>query len=755
MLTAGVLLAGVMVFAHFVDRHYPIRQWLLLRYVGYTFATAYAGSACLAIGFATGTALGGRTLRFSERLLVSFAAGVLLFGITIFAAGVVGVYGPAFFWAAPAALLALSGRSSLARLGRGSARLTRAIWRAGREPSSLARARCVFLALGLVAVYLQVITPDNMSFDARWYHVALAEQYVAQHAIERFPDGWYLGAYPQLATWLYTWAFQAPGVLFDRVLICAHLEWLLFLATAYGVGLLVRRVVPGARVRWAAAALFLFPSLLIYDSNLNIGADHAVAFWAIPIALALAAARRALTWQSSVLFAAMCSGAVLTKYQGIYLLVPAFVVALALVLRARRAVLVVPSLLALLALTAPHWLKNAIYYGDPMYPLLNGYLPTHPFHPGALAAMDGTYFPKVFLLDGTVLERLGQALQVLFTFSFLPHNWDGHHIVQPTFGSLFTLFTLAVPLLGRKPRLWVLLGSTYAGVFIWFWTNHQDRFLQALLPWMVVCTAAIIARVWALGPAARAGAAVLIVFQVAWGADAFFYPNHRLIKAAPVTALARLMEQSFRGRYAERFDRFGEIPKLAAFLPSDARVLVHGQVPRLGLARRAFSDELGFQGFISYRELPTAREVWNRWRELGVTHVVWKQRDLKRVTADSLAREAIFYEAVRRGTRRAHRQGHARVAELRPEPPADRPRALRIEGCGADPRSGTFRVTSWAKARGKRKRLLAELPDAPASDVTVLVVRESCDASELAYERTPKAGFKKVASFNGLDVWVR
>jgi len=569
-----------------------------------------------------------------------------------------------------------------------------------------------------------------VSFDARWYHLAIAEQYTVQGGIQPFREGWYLGAYPQLASWLYTWAFQMPGDLFDRVALCSHLEWTLFLATVPGVGLLARRVAKGSWTRWSGAALFLFPSLLIYDSNLNTGADHVLAFWAIPIALSLASARRALSVRSAMLFGAVASGALLTKYQAVYLVVPACSVALLLVVRTRRWGLVVPALTAIVVLTAPHWLKNSVFYGDPLYPLSHRWASTAPFHAGAADAMRDVYFPARFMLQGSTLERLRETLPALFTFSLQPHNWPKHGIPQPTFGSLFTLFSLALPFLPRVRALWLLCAGTYLGVFIWFWTNHQDRFLQALLPWMAACVVAIATRIWALGLAARAATCLVVLLQIAWGADAFFYPNHRLLDGAPIKQLADFVGASPSQRDEDRLSFWGNTPKLVALLPPGAVVLTHDALVSLGIGRRVVTDQYGFQGRFGYRDLPSARDVWKAWRSLGVTHVAWSSSRSLYIDEHTLAREAAFYEAAWRATdslRRAH--GYS-VAALREQPPSDAPRVLRIEGCGRDPKSGKL-----------------------GSSPTVIAVRGPCRAK--SKPPPSRAGFKKIASFDGLDLWVR
>lgn len=667
-----ILLAGALAFGREVDAYCAVRDWLVWRYALYAALCGWVALACCAAGYRVVLALHGRALRFSERLLIGFAAGVLLFGLGVFVAGVLGWYGPVFFFAWPNVLLAIGGPRLVRELVSRCIRLAR--WprrRIAFGAQALEHGRAIFLGLGVLAVYLQVLTPGNIGFDARWYHLAIAEQYAVQGAIRPFREGWYLGAYPQLATWLYTWAFQLPGDLFDRVGLSAHLELTLFLATVPGVGLLARRIARGPWIRWSGAALFLFPSLLIYDSNLNGGADHVLAFWAIPVALALFSARRTLSARSAVLFGAMASGALLTKYQAVYVVVPACSIALAMLMRARRLPLVMPAFATVLVLTAPHWLKNAVFYGDPLYPLLHDVLPSTPFHAGAADALHSAYFPARFLLTGSVLERLEQALPVLFTFSFRPHNWPGHGIPQPTFGSLFTLLSLALPFVPRARRLWLLTAATYVGVFIWFWTNHQDRFLQALVPWMAACVVATAARVWALGAAPRIAICALVALQLAWGADAFFYANHRMLHAAPIASLASFVRQHAKDGDAARRFHVGNAEKLGPLLPKDAVVLAHGAFVPLGIDRAVVTDQYGFQGMFGYRELATPRAVWARWRALGVTHLIWPSKRPKKLDAEASAREAVFYDAAMRATH-ARRRAHGYVlATLRAQPPAD------------------------------------------------------------------------------------
>ena len=668
---ATLALVGVcIVFALQLDESYPLEHWLLPRYLGYWGLCAGVACACTVSGLRVTAALGAIALGFAENLLISLACGVLLFALGIFVGGVLGLFGPPLFVAWPVLLTALAGRAPWRTLA-GAARSfsARDVTILPRTPFELARA--MFLLLGLIGVYLQVITPGNVSFDARWYHLAIAEQYAVRGAITRFPEGWYLGAYPQLATWLYTWAFLMPASVFDRVALAAHVEWMLFLATVPAVGLLVQHLLKPERVRWAGGVLFLFPSIYLYDTNLNLGSDHVLAFWACPLALAVIFLIKEPSAKRVLLASLIAAGALLTRYQSIYLLIPASVIVLVMLVRAGELRLIGLGIVALLALTTPHWLKNFVFYGDPLYPVLHAYLPDRPFHPGAEAAMQGQYFPTSFTMQGTVWERLIELLGALPTFSFIPHNWSVLNLPQPTFGSLFTLLGLALPFLPRAKRIWGLLLVCYVGVAIWYWTNHQIRFLQALVPWMAACIVALCKRIWQVGPAPRLALSALVGLQIVWGADFYFAPSHTLIAGGIITHTVRHLRAGMAGDYEGRFRHYLDFEGLQAHLPKNAVVLLHNGDFRLGLERLAVTDQYGYQGALSYKALGDSRAVWQAWHDLGVTHVYWPRSENKEADEDQLAREAVFRTAVQQVTHDRVRIDGSYLATLSAEPPEE------------------------------------------------------------------------------------
>src|SRR5262249_30326697 len=138
---------------------------------------------------------------------------------------------------------------------------------------------------------------------------------VANGAIRRAPEGSFVAAYPQLASYLFTWAFCLPqSTLFDRVELCLHIELATFIGMLAAIPVAVRKLVPRTSGAGSFAAYFLFPSIFLYDSNLNGGSDHVSALFTLPLGLSLLRAWPALDPAACFVFAMMAAGVILTKY---------------------------------------------------------------------------------------------------------------------------------------------------------------------------------------------------------------------------------------------------------------------------------------------------------------------------------------------------------------------------------------------------------------------------------------------------------
>lgn len=693
----AILALGTVLFGAVVHRHYPIRTWLFWSYLEHSLLAGFMTLSWVLAGGALLSRL-RIPLRLGERVVMSFAVGLYLYFAVMFVAGILHLYGRAFAVLLPFAFASAGVAGTRRRMKRYAPLVRRALSGPVRTRSLLSAGVLLFGAGGLLLVYLPTLSPLNASADARWYHLPQAEHYVAEGGISRSVEGSFTAAYPQLATIVYSWAFMLPRTsLFDRMMTAEHLEFAIFLGTLLGVGVLAARVAPRARATLAWTSVFLFPGIFLYDSNLNLGADHVLAFWAPPIFLALMRAVESPSPARGLVLGTVLAGAVLTKHQaGCLVIVPALAAMIAALTRlvtktprsekasAMRCAFVVWS--AVLILSSPHWLKNAIWYHDPLYPLLHRVLPSRPWGPDS-----ETFFEKIFIPNnfwrpaGTFGERLLETTRALFTFSFISHDWPGMHGKVPVFGSLFTLTSLCVPFLGKR-RLLGLVVMSYAAVFIWYWGSHQDRYLQAIVPWFAAATAAVIAEVWYSGLAARASVAALVGLQIVWGGDVPFIAQSGTQR---LKLSIDLFSSGYRHASAERTDFFAPWTMLAQRIPKGAKVLLHGCVGSLGLDAMTASDF--WQGAISYGRYRSFADVNRSLRAMGVTHLLWI-KDLS-PGVYNVADDLVFLSFAKRYGRHAQEVYNHHVAELPRGDIPDRPFGpVLFWGTGQSYQSGLYHM---------------------------------------------------------------
>jgi hypothetical protein len=697
-----VMLAGFVVFVGLVSRHVPLTRWLFFHYSRALAGALVFSLACLAAGHALLVRLLGRLLPLDEHVAIALPLGVLCFFLTSFAFGVVGLYGAPFFWLGPALLLVLGGRASL-RTARRVYRHRR-VWLTMPAPTRLSIAVFGFGSLGLVALWLTILTPHNPSVDARWYHLPIAEHYVARGGIVPFKEGWVLGAFPQLASLIYVWPFSAPGALFDKIVGAAHLELAMFLFTLQGICAVVRRI-SGQRSPLAWTAIWLFPGIFCYDSGLVLGSDHVAALWAAPLCLLTLRYWRAPEKTWGLLLGAIAAAALDTKYTAVILLplvVATVAVRAALDLsRQKRLAALLPAWAAFVAgvvLTAPHWLKNAVFYGDPLFPMLRRWLPTAFWSPAAETPYRAWFS---LLRPSFSWAAILELSKTLAAFSFVPHDFKSFHGDVPVFGSLFTLVTPLLLLLRRPPRLVWVFAAAYAGIATWFWIHQFDRYLQALVPWMTAATVVVLAAVWRAGGWSRFSVAALVALQVVWGADVMFMPSHHAAGGTLPKVIVDLFASAWQPN--DRFEVDAAWQGVAAALPPRAIVLVHEEEVHLGLGAAAVLDSPGEQGLLYWGEpgAASSREVWQRLRAQAVTHLVWSERVNRGF--DTVAGALSFYELAARHSQRLGTFGGLVLAKLNDAPPVSAdPGLVAYYPCPADAvlAPGLYPLTALARPLG-------------------------------------------------------
>lgn len=651
---AAICVLGVVVFAAVVGRVYAPRAWLAWRVLTLWAWVLAMHAACLGLGArVTLDWLRVRDRPALETLALSMAVGVVGWVLLLYVLGALGLYGTALVFVLPPPLI-WAGVAPLRReLPRWRAEgASRAPW----SPLSVAVAAFGVLALGLM--YLGAFSPDALNYDSMWCHLPVAQDYAREGRIVPFPAD-YAENVPQLTPMLHLYGFLAPGLNQPlRWMFALHDEFALFLWTLVGVAAAVRwalardgRPAPGAT--WAA--YFLFPGLFVYDSNLGGAADHVLAFFAVPVLLATVRLGARPTRRNAILWGVVAGGALLTKYQAVYVIAPAAALIAGLWLTRRRPLardfepapaeaatsrqlgltaLVAAAALALVV--APHFLRNLVFYANPVYPFMQDvFRGSRPTSPDAAFLVSHVFTDVNWQPKGTFLERLLHAGKVFFTFSFVPHYYpQGFHRGTPTFGSLFTLLLPVIPFLGRRPRLWAVAGCASAAVVLWALNFLVDRNLQTFLPWLVVTTAAVVVLSWRAGAAARLGLIPLVALQLVWGGDALFAGAERVGSAVD------LIRSGSTGGAAGRFAGYrAPYVKLSDALPRDATVLLHASHLHLGIDRRVLLDWAGFQSLFDYHRVRSLAQLDALYRANGVTHIV---REVAQRPAPTKQEEVLF-----------------------------------------------------------------------------------------------------------------
>jgi hypothetical protein len=764
-LATTALFGAVIGFGILLNSHYSIERWLFWKYAKVTLCAVFWLISCVVAGAAIVERL-TPGLEIRERLIQSVACGVFAFYILHFLGGILGLFGPTWSIALPSVMLVLGAVASRPQL--------REILQNRRLLPKLSLGGdaywqvpvFVFGVLCVGWIYISILSPRNIAFDALWYHLGLGQGWAADGAILRSQEGWLYEGLPNMAAVLYSWGFLLPGFdLFETTALAAHIELLLFLVTLASIPVLTEWLLPGTRASLAWVAAFLFPSVFIYDAGLHTGNDHIAAFWAIPIFLALRRAWTRLDWRNMTLLALCAAGALMTKYQAISLVVGPvlFVLGRLAYLAAKRrddASWLVGTLVALvagIAFTSPLWAKNWIWYGDPFFPALHKYLEVRPWNEDMPALMEANLKLQVRRPRGPLGERLIETIWNGIRFSFTSFTHGRFHGKLPYFGSLFTLSALWLPFLRNTKRTWALFLATQLGVFAWYNFSHVERYLQLLVPWMAAVVVAALVLAWRLGWFARVPLVALVLLQVVWGGDAPFIRSHAMARELPMVHSARLIESGYKRNWKLRERVFDPLQRIGEALPPQSTVALHELNPRLGLSARVITDMPRLQTLIRYGLMGSAQEFYDLYRELGVTHIVW--RDKHSYGFDTLAGDLRFFDFVTNGVTRKSKAGgwvYGPMPSQRPE--VDSSDVVLYAGCESTFQPGLFRLRDMNVLPGKKNvKGFEPLPDdEPGMKEAIERVSFVVHGKKCKNERPPVANdFILVANRKGEDLWVR
>jgi hypothetical protein len=611
VLALVVCAIGVVIYARVVGERYPVAAWLawdILRIWGWTTAltAGYLSLGALLVN----RFFGGEAKSPFQALLFSAALGLIAWCWCMYAAGAVGLFRGWFMVTLVVASLAAGGRSLWRVLQR-----CYTFWQEAPPAGVLG-----WLAMGwgcfcVVLMYLQCMTPDSLNYDGGWYHLPIAQDYAREGRI--VPSyGEYNRCFPHLASFVHTFGFSVPGMRPElRWMMALTVEFTMVLWKIFGALTAAQWIMGKTGPRGLWAAFFLFPSVFIYDQNIGGSADHFMGFFAAPAFIALVLAAERLETRACILLGVMLGGALLTKYQAVYLLgISGAILGLRWCYFALRLLRKsepsdgVPALgwrslsmaalfvaVPTLVVSSPHFIKNIIFYHNPVYPFNQGLFPSTPTHEKSKFFMDYAYANYPYLPKGEGVEKIWNAIKLFFTFSFVPHYSFTKYYVS--MGSLFTLLLPTILLVRGQRRLAIGAFASFIGIMCWALTYVGDRYLQAIIALPIAVTAAMLVRVWELGRIGRVGLATLVAFQVIWGSDAMFYSGQGRLKSA--------------------------VALITAATPEDAVLMVRNYRVLLGLDRRTLSDIQSWQSLFFYERTKGARSLYEMYKGAGVTHLLY------------------------------------------------------------------------------------------------------------------------------------
>lgn len=636
-----------------------------------------------------------RDLPTLETLVMSAALGVAAFAELMYVAGALHLFGKVFAPGIAVAMIAVGAPDLYRR------------WRRFRADGgglpSLTGWSALLTALGGACVgllYLGVMTPDAINYDASWSHLTIPQDYAREGRIVPFPSDYYRSL-PHLASLVRTWDFCVPGLTPPlRWMQALHQEFVLFLWTLAGMSAACRWLCADDKLTASWVGFFLFPIIFVYDHNLGGAADHVAAFFTLPIMLATARLWERFEVRPAALLGCLLGASLLTKYQAVYLIAPVGLLFgprwLVNVIRAVRtpggaprgrlaelSMIAGALVLGIGLVSAPHFLKNAIFYHNPVYPFMQRVFASRPSVPNAAFLFENNFTDINWVPKGTLLERLKHALLLSQTFSFVPHYSFTKNF--PVFGSLFTLLLPILPFVRQRGRIALAVLMAFTGLFMWCYTFNVDRNLQVLMPVLAAPTVALIICAFRTSRLALLGLVPVVGVQLIWGGDALFYSSYDRVRSA-----MDLIRSGYEGQAKRRFDQYraGWIA-LGKALPKDATALLHTSHVSLGADRRIHLDWAGFQGMISFDRLHTPREAYDYYRGLGITHLLYSPGERR---AGSLQEDVIYSCLTNYYAGRSASSGAYKIVDLHQAPPPPeapyRVATIGVNGYG----SGVFAV---------------------------------------------------------------
>lgn len=584
-------------------------------------ALSFFGSVIADFGFAISIiysfSLLGRSIRAvlpavdwssSVSVLWDVYIGVISAAILTTVLGMLGFFNPLVFAGVLAAGPLLSFRNADALL---------APWRAIRESVGLCRGQ-ILLSLALMTSVAIAVVPTavpEIFYDALYYHLGLPWQYVMAGEIQWLPSVVH-SAFPAYLDVLFgiCLGLGGPGV-------AKFFNFLLFIIGWCATAAFVYEVLGDKRAALVGAVTVgTIPGVVVMSTMCAI--DAALIGFAAMAALALARMQRSgpQDLKPLALLAALHAGFVGgSKYTGLWLI---GVLAVSILVRQRplRAARTAVFFIGCAILIASPWyVRNLMVIGDPIYPVLSGYLGDGDARWAIeriqrdvpSSGLSWHSFKDLIIGLAQNQDRFGAGAQT--------------GLLVPLGFVVLLIGALRVPLL----RPWTVAAVAYG--IIWLSQASVVRYVYPIFPFC------------ALGVAWAACHALARLRHPVFGTAALV-----MVALAPLSQSIRILDSLYVGSdvaalasgtlskddyLARRLAYYPAVQWLNAQAPPGAQVLYLGETRLLYLNRH-----VRFSSAYDYTELarllgPDAPPLFSQLRNLGITHILINGREIERLRA--------------------------------------------------------------------------------------------------------------------------
>ena len=545
-----------------------------------------------------------------EGSVFSLALGLGALGYLMFGLGMIGLLNTTWISGSILALSLWVGPQWRAAPGRVRRALSaiRAAWRSA-EP--LARISAVLAAVIGVLAFIHSLSPP-WDYDGLMYHLVGPRAFLNAGRLYPVPESFFLNG-PLTGEMLFTLGMAFGDDVFPKLL---HFTWgLLLVAATYAAG---RRWV-GGRGGWLSAVVLLsVPALPVWAAFAYIDVT-----WSVFEFLALMAA---VIWWSSrsprwLVFSGLMAGLAMgTKYLGMmgFGVIGLFIAGASL-LRGGWKSFLTSSLtfgMPAIVVACPWYVKNAIWLGNPVFPLFFGARGWSAGHLEMYSAFLSSFGVGRSALDYLLLPWNVYAQHAAFGATM-------NRIDVP--GLLFPALIL-YPFLKKDRIISILLGLTAVRGAAWAVGSQQIRFLLPAYPALAVATAYVADR-WNPGFRSRIPWALLLPSLAAafLVITAFYQSIVVFVQIRPLPVIVGA--ESRRGFLERSVGDFGAVMFAQEALPPGSRVLMIGDarsyycpvVCRLP-DHFAWADEI--------RRLDGVEALPRWFTTMGLTHILFDQETM-------------------------------------------------------------------------------------------------------------------------------